>query len=263
MKIRTIFPLMILAGLILIVGLGCSLTSSAPPATLAPTEPPTERPTEPPTQPPIPEAVVSPTQLPVSPATEAPMVSPKYFTEEFNGDISDWWYFVENGDSSLMDLGTDNGSLVFNLTGEDLYVYVMYDPWIYSNTRLDVTADNRGKNSNSVSLVCRYSEDEGWYEFNIGNDGLWQIFVYDITTSGGYQMLNSGGSTAIKSGREINEYTAICNDRTLSLYINGVKATSFEENKYALRDGLVGLGVSSYQALPIIVNVDRVSISEP
>ncbi len=189
--------------------------------------------------------------------------APTYFTEEFNGKIPNWSYFLMSGDENKMNLNTDNGKLVFNLTGENLYVYTMYDPWTYQNVRIDASADNRGMNENSVSLICRYSENEGWYEFNVGNDGLWQVFVYDKVTGGNYQLLNSGGSTAIKPGKAINEYTAICNGSTLSLYINGVRVTSFEEKRYALRDGLVGIGVSSYHVLPIIVGFDWVAISEP
>jgi len=39
--------------------------------------------------------------------------------------------------------------------------------------------------------------------------------------------------------------------------------SSFEEKQYALREGLVGIGVSSYDVLPIIVGFDWVTISEP
>ncbi len=256
MKFRVYFPFLAFAGLILLVGLACDITTAA--STQAP---PTQQPlppVQPPTQQPLP-----PTQQPAPTATEETAEAPAYFTEEFDSEIPDWWYFVQLGDESKMNLSTDNGKLVFNLTGTDLYVYLMYNPWVYKNTRLDVSADNRGKNSNNVSLICRYSEDEGWYEFTIGNDGLWQVWAYDILTGGGYQMLNSGGSAAINSGKAVNEYTAICNGTTLSLYINGVETTSFEEKTYALREGLVGIGVSAFQVLPIIVEFDWVTISEP
>jgi S1-C subfamily serine protease len=189
--------------------------------------------------------------------------APTYFTEEFNGEIPNWSYFLMSGEENKLDLGTKDGKLIFNLTGENLYAYTMYDPWKYQNVRIDASADNRGMNENSVSLICRYTKDEGWYEFNVGNDGLWQVFVYDKVTGNGYQLLNSGGSVAIKSGKAINEYTAVCNGTTLSLYINGARVTSFEEKAYALREGLVGVGVSSYHVLPIIVGFDWVTISEP
>ena len=199
-------------------------------------------------------------------ATASPSTTqeaPTYFTEEFNGGIPNWSYFLMHGDENKLDISTNDGKLVFNLTGQDLYSYLTYNPWNYKNVRIDVSADNRGMNENNVSLICRYSKTDGWYEFNVDNDGLWEIYVYDILTGGKYQLLNNGGSTAIKSGKAINEYTAICDGTTLSLYINGVKTTSFEEKRYALREGLVGIGVSSYKVLPIIVEFDWVTVSQP
>ncbi len=259
MKNNVFTPFLALVGIILLVTLACSITS-------APFVPPSQ-----PTQPILPTETLSPTKAPTETplptkaptATPAPTEPPVYFTEEFNGDIPDWWSFVQHGDKNKANISTDNSRLIFELNGTDVYAYLMYDPWIYKNVRLDVSAENRGKNTNSISLICRYSKNEGWYEFNIGNDGLWQIYVYDILTKGGYKLLGSGGSTAIHTGKAINEYTAVCDGTTLSLYINGVKTTSFEEKIYALREGLVGIGVSSYDVLPIIVEFDWVSISKP
>ena len=263
MKNRFLSPLLIPVLLIALVGLACSLTPAT--STQEPTSPPpvVQQSTQPPVATALEVPTAEPTEAPIVAPTEAPTEVPAYFTEDFNGDIPNWSYFIMHGDKKLMDLGTHNGSLVFNLTGEDLYTYLTYDPWSYDNVRIDASADNRGMNDNSVCLICRYSEEEGWYEFNIGNDGLWQVFVYDITTGTHYQMLNSGGSTAINTGKAVNEYTAICDGTTLSLYINGVKATSFDEHTYALRKGLVGIGVSAYQVLPVIVEFDKVSISKP
>jgi hypothetical protein len=259
MKKRFLSPLLIPVLLIVLVGLACSSTPAT--STQEPASPPPT--VQQSTQPPVATALELPTAVPTEVPTEAPTEVPAYFTEDFNGDIPNWSYFTMHGDKKLMDLGTHNGSLVFNLTGQDLYAYLTYDPWSYDNVRIDVSADNRGMNDNSVCLICRYSAEEGWYEFNIGNDGLWQVFVYDIATGAHYQMLNSGGSTAINTGKAVNEYTAICDGTTLSLYINGVKATSFDEHIYALRKGLVGIGVSAYKVLPVIVQFDKVSISKP
>jgi S1-C subfamily serine protease len=188
--------------------------------------------------------------------------APAYFTEEFDGEIPDWTYFVQHGDETKMDLHTDNGALVFNLTGEDLYVYLLYDPYTYTDVRIDARAANRGFNTNNVSLICRYDPDYGWYEFAIGNDGLYTIYAYDRTTQR-YETLFNGGSTAIHSGKDVNEYTAICKGNTLALYINGVEARTFTEKRFAFRDGQVGISTSSFNVLPIIVEWDWVTIIEP
>lgn len=221
-----------------------------------------------------PPAEVSPTkaltQPTEAPSTEAPSAQ-QFFTEEF--DVNDnWTYFVVDGktgsiteeDNPKMQLYTDNSLLTFDLGAENLWVYVTYDPYEYDDVRVDARVINRGVNNNNVSLICRYT-DSGWYEFNIANNGLYWIYAAQVNSNNevGYGLIYNGGSNKIKSGKETNEYTAICNGRTLSLYINGVEARTVTENKYALSSGKVGVSVSSFNNLPVQVDVDWVKVSEP
>ena len=249
MKSRILFPFLVLAGVILLVGLACgttpTTTPSPPPIQIQPTQPP-------------------PTEALTEAPTEAPAEAPAYFTEEFDNPIPNWTYFLMGeGDEEKFNISEDNGYLVFDLKGEHLIPYLTYDPWIYKNVRIDARAENRGYNTNWVSLICRYNPDVGWYEFNIGNDGLYTIYAYDNVLIKGYENLFNGGSTAIRSGRNVNDYTVICDDNTLSLYINGVEVRTIKEKKFNFSEGQVGISVTSYDVIPIIVAFDWVTISEP
>jgi hypothetical protein len=115
-------------------------------------------------------------------------------------------------------------------------------------------------NNNNVSLICRATE-EGWYEFSIANNGLWWIYAYDGRDST-YSQLANGGSNAIKMGKDVNEYTILCSGSTLALYINRVEAHTMTETNFKFREGQVGIGVSSFNSLPIVVEFDWVSISD-
>ena len=75
-------------------------------------------------------------------------------------------------------------------------------------------------------------------------------------------MLANGGSNEVNMGRGVNDYTIMCFDNTLSLYINGVHTHTLEENKFVFHEGQVAIGVSSFDALPIIVEFDWVAINE-
>jgi hypothetical protein len=247
---KVYLPFLVIAGLIVAVGLACGTSSNVSPTQAPPTQaPPTQAP---------PTIEVLPTEAP----TDAPAEAPAYFTEEFDTEIPDWTYFVQHGDESKMDLYTENGRLIFNLNGEGIYTYLMYDPYTYSDVRIDAQAENRGFNNNEVSLVCRYDPDYGWYEFSIANNGLYKIWAFDALTNN-YELLFDGGSTDIRSGKDVNEYTAICQGNTLSLYINGVEARSINETRFAFREGQVGISTSSFEVLPIIVEWEWVTISEP
>ena len=69
--------------------------------------------------------------------------------------------------------------------------------------------ENRGENTNNVSLICRYTDDGGWYEFNIFSSGLYKILVFDAVHNE-YRLLAEGGSKDIRIGKKANQYGAQC-----------------------------------------------------
>jgi hypothetical protein len=251
--------------LLLVVGLACNFLTG-PTATEAPAnqEPPA-------TEAPAVQPQDQPTEAPV--ATEAPVEQPsstaeQFFTDEFDGGIENWSRLNVTGSKESnpdgLALEVKDSRLVFDFSTKQLYVYLFYDPFEYENVTVEALAENRGMNDNNVSLICRYS-DEGWYEFNVFNSGLYNILYgfYKPDGSINYARIADGGSTKIKAGKESNTYKITCNDRKLSLYINGTETRVVEDNQYALRKGKIGIGVSSFDQLPIKVEYDWVKISEP
>lgn len=207
------------------------------------------------------------TEAPMIKYTEDPSVSdepPAYYLEEFDGDLSNFTYDVLNyGSGSTNDVEIDaiNGALKLKNNNEDLYTYIYYDPYNYTDVRIDIEAENLATNDNSVQLVCRYNPDIGWYEYNIDNDGEWKLWYYDAVVAKKYIQLYDGGSTAIKMGRDTNTYTMICSGKKLSLYINGVFTHTFEHKD--LKEGQIGFGISSYDSYPVMININWLEISEP
>jgi hypothetical protein len=194
----------------------------------------------------------------------------QFFTEEFDSPLScDWYPYTVTGsdqaDADKVTVEARDGRLVWDFDSEEVYYYLFYEAFRYEDVRLEVRAENLGRNANSVSLVCRYDPDAGWYEFNIGNDGLYSIMYVEVTSDGGldYITMAEGGSSAINVGTAVNEYSISCLGEQLTLFINGDEVNSITENRYALREGEIGISVSSYDVLPILVEMDWVTISEP
>lgn len=256
---RTLFAFI---ALLVVVSLACVGGGSTTP----PTEPPVNE------EPPAVEVPEQPqaTEEPVAAATEPPVQSSgqEFFTEEFDGDISNWSIFKVTGSDETNEEGltleTDSSRLVFDVGTKYLYTYLFYEPFEYSDVSVEANVENRGTNNNNTSLICRYS-DEGWYEFNIANNGLYDILYGAVAPDGdiSYSRLADGGSNKIKSGKDINVYKIICKGRKLSLFINGYETRVLEDNNYVLRDGKVGISVSSFKDLPVKVEYDWVTISEP
>lgn len=264
---KTLRPLLFIVSLVLIVGLACSFgadpggnPTSAPQPTAVQVIPTTVPPTEAPPEP----TDVPPTEEPAVPQAQ------QFFTEEFDTSLSGDWDILTVTDSSDADpdkvtVEAEDGRLVWNFDSEFVYYYLFYSAFDYEDVRVDVRADNRGRNNNNVSLICRYDPDVGWYEFNIANSGIYDIYFAEINSSGniGYNRVANGGSNAINQGMDVNEYAITCQGDELTLFINGEEEISIAERRYGLRSGQVGMSVSSFNVLPILVEMDWFQISEP
>ena len=268
MHTKVLKPFVFILVVLAVVSLAClggtPTPEPEPVVTEAPQQPPTVEPPQEPTPTEESVQVEEPTQTEEPAAPEAL----DFYTEEFEGDISNWTYFnilgsTETNESALT-LETDGGYLVFDIATKQLYTYVMYDPYIYEDVTIELRAENRGTNNNAISMVCRYS-DEGWYEINIQNNGLYNILAATYNASGEvvYSRLADGGSNKIKVGKDVNTYKMICSGRSITLYINGYETRTLDDNQYVLRDGQIGFSVSSFSDPTVKVDVDWVTISEP
>ncbi len=263
---KTFKPLLFLTSFVLIVGLACALggggetpiqpeqPTSPPPQNQQPTpEPPQPQPTNPPQA----------TQPPAQPASQ-------FFKEEFDSPLTnDWFTYTVTGSNSAdpdkVTVEAGDGNLSWDFDSEQVYYYLFYEAFEYEDVTVSVIADNRGRNNNSVSLICRYDPDVGWYEFNIANNGLYDILHAEIDNNGdiSYNLITNGGSNSIKTGKNVNEYSITCDGDELSLRINGDDVNSITEKTYALRSGNVGISVSSFDVLPIQIEMDWFEVSEP
>lgn len=252
--------------IVLLVAVSLACGAAAPTSAPPPTNPP------PPTSlPPVVE--LRPTQeQPVEQPTqpEPAPVNQQFFTEEFDAPLSNAWSILTvrgsaSADPDKVTVEPKNGKLVWNFDSEYLYYYLFYQGATYTDVKLEVIADNRGRNNNYVSLICRYDPDVGWYEFNIANNGLYSILYGEVTQNGdiGYNLITNGGSNAIKQGKDVNEYSVTCTGNKLGLTINGKSVTEITERNYGLREGGIGVSVGSENVLPIIVEMDWFRVSEP
>jgi hypothetical protein len=255
---KTLRPFLILCSIVLMVGIACSLGGGgATPA--QPDQPSQPEATQPPSQP----TVVPPTQTPSSPTnTPQPTIS-QYFREEFDSSsaLDNWDSFtLGSGDDTNLVIEQEDDHLLIDMGDEDLYFYYVFLPYEYDDVSLKLEAENRGRNNNNVSLVCRMNEDgTQWYEFSVESGGLWYLYGVDDA----YNIIDNGGTNALKQGREVNEYQLVCNGNEITMYVNGDKIKTVTENTYGFNRGLVGFNISSLNVLPITVEVNWFEISEP
>ncbi len=205
-----------------------------------------------------PTATPQPTEVPPT-RTPIPTRDP-YGTEEFDDEaVLDDWDYLYFGDPGSSDYYVEDGALAIEITEEDSYAYLFYTGGgSYEDVRLEAQVRNSGANRNWISLVCRQTA-RGWYEFNVGSDGYYTIYSYNGLS--GFTQLYSGGSQAIKTGDDMNVFTATCIGNELSLAINGVETRTVTNDDWTR--GNVGVSVSAYDVLPVVAFFDRVTISPP
>ena len=260
-------PVFFFTALILLVGLACStLMGGGEP----PTQPPPPTQTQEPVQviPTDTETAPEPTEAPptetqsATQTEEAPVAS-EFFTEEFDteGALSNWKSFtLGQGEDKKLVIKQEADHLLFDLGDEDLYVYYIYTPHEYDDVSIKLNAENRGRNNNNVSMVCRMNSDETqWYEFSVESGGVWYLYAFDKK----YNTIANGGTQALKQGKAVNEYAMTCQGDKITLSINGQELRTVTENTYGFSRGLVGFNISSLNVLPITVEVNWFEISQP
>jgi S1-C subfamily serine protease len=189
--------------------------------------------------------------------------APAFFTEEFeDGFVADNWNYFTLGDGSDTNLviQQENDHMLFDLGDKNLYVYYMYNPYTYEDVTVRLNAENRGRNNNNVSLVCRMNDDgTEWYEFSVESGGVWYLYAVD----GKYNVIDNGGTNALKQGKEVNEYQMTCKGDQITLYVNGSQIKSIRDSTYGFSEGRVGFNISSLNVLPITVEVNWFDIAQP
>jgi len=266
MKRQRLTPIIMTAVLLIAVSLACSQFNTGPSS--SPTQPPVvpQNPTNPTAAPVVPDQPTAEVAAPTEVVPTATEQSQQFFTEEFDNGADNWKPFTTHGNLSQLDFSVKSGRLVFDLKEKQLWTYAMYTPQTYTDVKVEVQAENYGNNENNVTLVCRYSQDRGGYEVSIANSGLYWIYYgkWDASgTTASYAKIADGGSNNIKQGQAINTYSLSCKGNTITVSINDKEIKRVDDNQHGLREGQIGIGLSSFRYLPVEVQFDWVKISQP
>ena len=208
-----------------------------------------------------PTATITPTETP-----QPEVVIPEFFTENFDGNLDNWNHFVVGDPETEIKTSIEKGFINFAIAGKQQHYYTYYTLRTYNNIRIDIHSENRSEFNGIATVLCRYHEDKDWYEFNFDSGGLYQILYVkwnDDKTKTISTLIANGGSSLINAGKAVNDYSVICNDRTLSLWINGTEISTVIDNRFVLDEGYVGIGVASGNYVPVENRIDTFTISQP
>jgi hypothetical protein len=243
---------------LLLIGCLILLTACQPQAT-----PTAEAPLFP-TNTPLPTPVpATDTPAPTSMPEPSPTLFPRFFTAEFDGFLTGW-VILQAGNEAVPNIAMENSRLLMQMDAPYTWVYALYGAQDYDNVSLETKFVNNALSPASTGLICRYSETDGWFEYNVTTDGTYNL-LYGKWLSNGvaeYLPMLDGSSNAIQQSGVEQRIGMICNGTTVSLLVDGNIIRSADASRYELTSGKVGLTASSYENVPVIASFDWVTVSE-
>ena len=209
---------------------------------------------------------VTDTAAPTASQTPEPTLTPlpRFFTNEFDSTLAGW-VILQAGNEAAPGIKTENSSLILQMDSPFTWVYGIYGAEDYDNLRLDARFTNQAGSPASLGLICRYSETEGWLEYNVSTDGTYSVLYGHWLASGiaDYLPVLSASSSAIRPSGTSQEIGMICSGTLLSLFIDQTLIRNVDVSRFELTSGKVGITASSFENTPVIAAFDWVKISEP
>lgn len=226
----------------LILSLACNLPNPTPTLESPPAQTPLSTPT-------------ADATAPASPTLEPP---PPYFTEEFDVP-SPYWNIVQIGGAQPVTAAFD-GSLRIASPASDTWVVGIHMVHSYSNVFLRAkTSLNPG---GSTGLICRYSETNGWFEFNAASDGAYSLLLGKWLDDGiaAYVPIVNDDSDLVKS--PALELGLFCEDNFLRLYINDTLLRNVDVTNYGLSEGNIGISAASFSQAPTTAVFEWIKVTQ-
>jgi hypothetical protein len=221
----------------------------------------------------FPTATLSPTPIPVTDtpaATPTPEFTatpfPRLFTDEFDASLAGW-VILQAGSDSVPNIKTENSNLILQMDSPFTWLYSVYGAQDYDNIRIDTQFINQAGSPSAIGLICRYSETDGWLEYNVSTDGTYSVLYGHWLANGIADYLPipsaSGSSGNIQPSGAPQEIGLICSGTTLSLFVGQTLIRNIDVSRYELTSGKVGVTASSFENAPVVAAFNWVKISEP
>jgi len=183
-----------------------------------------------------------------------------FIRQDFSAGLTGWDYFYQGSPEIPKDPAYDlvDGRLIFNIDTVNTGLYLIYQERSFVDVQIAVRSENVGTRS-SVSLVCGYTDNGGWYEFNITSQGLYSLRSYEDEEVG--TIIKEGGSQSIRVGQGVNDYSIACRaSRSMSLNINGKDIIEVQD--FLVPVGRAGVAVWVSDRHPIRVEIDQVTLTD-
>ena len=181
------------------------------------------------------------------------------FADHFDSDASGWSTGQFEDDYSQDEITIEDGVYTLSVTAKKK-AYVektlpnrQFDDFVLT---LEATPQDDAEHY-SYGVAFRENKELYTYAFEIGNDGLYSVQLYD----GEWKTLKAWSSTDAINVADTNELKVIADGSTLTFFVNGEQLTRLEDD--TLGAGTVGLVVDMFEeGQSAVVEFDNLLIRE-
>lgn len=172
---------------------------------------------------------------------------------------------LQAGNETIPNAAIQDSTLRLQMDTPYVWLYALYGAEDYADVHIETEYINSALSPASAGLVCRYSETDGWLEYNVLTDGTYNVLYGKWLGTGiaDYLPIIDGSTKAIKQSGDIQQIALTCTGTTLYLFINGTLVRSVDVSSAELGEGKVGVTASSFEYTPVIAVFNFVTISEP
>ena len=134
---------------------------------------------------------------------------------------------------------------------------------LQSNVRVEVDANKvAGSDDNDFGVMCRYQDNNNFYQFFVSSDG----YVGILKMVEGSSQNISGGQLidhpAVNMGNTRNQIRADCLGDTLTMYVNGQKVLTAQDTTF-ISGGDVGVFAGTYDEPGTDIHFDNFVVKKP
>jgi hypothetical protein len=162
------------------------------------------------------------------------------YKDDFSNSSSGW--YTHKTDNSV--IAYADGGYRITVMASDIDAFGTVNQTLPADVSIEVDAtQTSGPATSSFGIICRYTDNDNFYNLNVGNDGY--VAIYRVV-SGKSEVISDPNqnwtqSSAVKQGNVLNHLRADCIGSTLTLYVNGTQALSVTDSSLTSGDvGLIG-----------------------
>jgi hypothetical protein len=182
-----------------------------------------------------------------------------FYRDDFSNETTGW--SRARTDEGITDYENGVYRILVNLDNQDF----LGTPGLalQSDVRVEVDANKvAGPDDNDFGVMCRYQDNNNFYQFFVSSDG----YVGILKMVDGDSQNISGGQLidhpAVNMGNALNHIRADCLGDTLTMYVNGQQVLTAQDTTFTT-GGDVGVYAGTYDEPGTDVHFDNFVVKKP